>query len=129
VETKLTVGRIVWAELYDPQGSNPKVRPAVLLSPGEAGDWLAVAVSTQTDMAPAEVCVELPWHRSGHPRTKLTQRNVAVCTWRAFLKPQQILNLGGIVPVPVFQRIMSVLVGLMGAEETDGTGTPPQASG
>ena len=109
----LVVGRIVWAELYDPQGRNPKVRPAVLVTPTATGEWLAVAISTQIAMAPAEVCVELPWHRNGHPRTKLTQRNVALCTCRVFLKPEHIESLGVFTPLKQYQMIQQILNQLM----------------
>jgi mRNA-degrading endonuclease toxin of MazEF toxin-antitoxin module len=65
-------GRIVWVELPDPQGGNPKRRPAVIVSevPEDRPDaevWV-VAVTTQVDAAPADASVELPWHRDRHPR-------------------------------------------------------------
>jgi len=121
VNSKLIVGRIVWAELLDPQGRNSKVRPAVLISPSVNGDgWLAVALTTKIDMAPADVCVELPWHRDGHPKTQLNQRNAAVCTWRAFLSPEQIVGLGGFAPMAHFQRILEVLEHLRQRDTPDG---------
>lgn len=78
-------GRIIWVELPDPQGRNPKCRPAVIVTPDadirEDGEVWVVAISTQRDAAPAEDQVELPWHRDGHPRTGLKERCAAVCTW------------------------------------------------
>ncbi len=111
----LVAGRIVWAELFDPQGRNPKIRPAILVGPS-AGimEWLAGAVSTKVDAAPPGVCVELPWHREGHPRTELKARSVAVCTWHAFLSPDHIVELGGFTPLPQLQRILTILDTLSG---------------
>jgi mRNA-degrading endonuclease toxin of MazEF toxin-antitoxin module len=64
-------GRIVWVELLDPQGRNPKCRPAVIVSPDAdiraAGEVWLVGISTQLDEAAPEAQVELPWHRGRHP--------------------------------------------------------------
>ena len=80
-------GRIVWVEITDPQGVNPKCRPAVIVTPTEEiqpdADLLVVAISTQLQNAPPEATVELPWDRKGHPKTGLKVRCVAVCTWLA----------------------------------------------
>jgi len=79
-------GRIVWVELPDPQGRNAKHRPVVILTateeikPGEP--IVGVAISTTIDPAFPEAHVEIPWHRSGHPKTGLSKRSAAVCTWR-----------------------------------------------
>lgn len=106
-------GRIVWAELLDPQGRNPKVRPAVIITTTPEirpnGEVVVVAVTTQPDMAPAEVCVELPWQRGGHPRTKLNQRNVAVCTWLVTIPMAEIESVGGVVPLAQMSRIIEIV--------------------
>lgn len=106
-------GRIVWAELLDPQGRNPKVRPAVVVTATPEirpdGDVVVVAVTTQLDSAPAEVCIELPWQRGGHPRTKLNQRNVAVCTWLVTLPVAEIESVGGVVPFTQLARILDIV--------------------
>ncbi|MDY3552718.1 type II toxin-antitoxin system PemK/MazF family toxin [Gemmata sp. JC717] len=84
MSSPLQQGRIVWVELLDPQGRNPKRRPAVVLTPTAeiepGGEIVVAALSTQLDQSPADVSVELPWHRDGHPRTKLNRRAVVVCT-------------------------------------------------
>ena len=83
--SQLSRGRIVWVELLDPQGRNPKCRPAVIVTPDADiradGEVWIVAISTQLDEAAAEDQVELPWDRRGHPRTGLRERCAAVCTW------------------------------------------------
>lgn len=99
---QLCRGRIVWVELLDPQGRNPKCRPAVIVTPDEEiqtdGEVWVVAISTQLDEAPAEAQVQLPWDRRGHPRTGLKERSAAVCTWMEKVSVAQIQECAGIVP-------------------------------
>jgi mRNA-degrading endonuclease toxin of MazEF toxin-antitoxin module len=95
-------GRIVWVELPDPQGRNPKCRPAVIVTPDAEiqpdGEVWVVAISTQFDAAPAEDRVELPWDRRGHPKTKLKERCAVVCTWMEKVSVASIQECPGIVP-------------------------------
>ncbi len=95
-------GRIVWVELLDPQGRNPKRRPAVIVTPDEEiqpdGEVWVVAISSQLDAAPAEDQVELPWDRRGHPKTKLKERCAAVCSWMERVSVASIQEYAGIVP-------------------------------
>ena len=95
-------GRIVWVELADPQGRNPKCRPAVVVTPDadirEDGEVWVVAISTRLDEAPAEAQVELPWDRRGHPRTGLKERCAAVCTWMAKVPVAAVQGWAGTVP-------------------------------
>jgi mRNA-degrading endonuclease toxin of MazEF toxin-antitoxin module len=99
---QLCRGRIVWVELLDPQGHNRKSRPAVIVTPDADiqadGEVWVVAISTQVDETPVEARVELPWDHRGHPRTKLKERCVAVCTWMAKVKVADIRELAGLVP-------------------------------
>jgi mRNA-degrading endonuclease toxin of MazEF toxin-antitoxin module len=95
-------GRIVWLELLDPQGRNPKCRPAVIVSPdadiGADGEVWVVGVSTQRNEAPAEVQAELPWDPRKHPRTGLRERCAAICTWMKKVKVLSIQEYAGVVP-------------------------------
>lgn len=95
-------GRIVWVELLDPQGRNPKCRPAVIVTPDAEfqpdGEVWVVAISSQLDAAPAEDQVELPWDRRGHPRTGLKERCAAVCTWMEKVSVASIQQSAGVVP-------------------------------
>lgn len=108
-------GRIVWAEVLDPQGRNPKRRPAVVLTPTAEiraeGDVVVAALSTQTELSPPGVSVELPWHRDGHPRTKLNRRNVVVCTWLVTLPVASIQpdDTGGLVPFAEMARVLEIV--------------------
>jgi hypothetical protein len=89
-------------ELTDPQGRNPKDRPAVIVTATEEiqpdGEVWVVAISTQMDAAPAEEQVALPWHPQRHPRTGLTERSSAVCTWLRKVPLSSIRKYGGMVP-------------------------------
>ncbi|MCI0460033.1 MAG: type II toxin-antitoxin system PemK/MazF family toxin [Gemmataceae bacterium] len=100
--SQLCRGGIVWVELLDPQGRNPTCRPAVIVSPDvdirADGEVWVVAISTQLHEAPAAVQVELPWHRNGHPRTRLKERCAAVCTWMEKVPVANIQGYAGIVP-------------------------------
>ena len=113
----------MWAELLDPQGRNPKRRPAVVLTPMAEikpdGEIVAAALSSQIDQSPADVPVELPWHRDGHPRTKLNRRNVVVCNWLVTLPVAAIGpdDIGGSVPFAQMARILEIVAAL-------GTGAP-----
>jgi mRNA-degrading endonuclease toxin of MazEF toxin-antitoxin module len=89
-------------ELLDPQGQNRTCRPAVIVTPDadirDDGEVWVVAISTQLDAAPAEVQVELPWDRRGHPRTGLKERCAAVCTWMEKVSVASIQGCAGTVP-------------------------------
>ena len=124
----LQQGRIVWAELLDPQGRNPKRRPAVVLTPTAEirpdGELVVAALSSQTDQSPPDVSVEVPWHRDGHPRTKLNRRNVVVCTWLVALPVAAIGpdDLAGVVPFAQLGRILEIVR----SRQSDSTNLPPE---
>jgi mRNA-degrading endonuclease toxin of MazEF toxin-antitoxin module len=123
VSATLQQGRIIWVELLDPQGRNPKRRPAVILTLTEEirpeGEVVVAALSSQTDQSSQETSVEVPWHRKGHPRTKLNRRNVVVCTWLATVPVTTIrLNdIGGIVPFAQMARVLEIVRSLEGVRE------------
>ena len=114
--TPLEQGRILWIELLDPQGRNLKIRPAVIVTSTSEihsdGVVVVVAISTQIDSMPEDVCVELPWHRDGHPKTKLNARNVAICTWAVPIHVSSIVSAGGRVPLKQMKEILSILLRL-----------------
>jgi mRNA-degrading endonuclease toxin of MazEF toxin-antitoxin module len=127
VSTPLQQGRIIWVALLDPQGRNSKRRPAVILTPTSEirpdGDVVVAALSSQTDQSPPEVSVEAPWHRDGHPKTKLNRRNVVVCTWLATLKVATIQpdDIGGLMPFAQMARVLEIVRAL----EKPATDEPP----
>ena len=69
----LQQGSIVWVELVDPAGRNPKTRPAVVLTPSNEilpGGTIYVAAASSTFNEPLPVNqVVLPWHPQKHPVT------------------------------------------------------------
>jgi mRNA-degrading endonuclease toxin of MazEF toxin-antitoxin module len=132
VSSPLQQGRIVWVELFDPQGRNPKIRPAVILTSTpeikQDGEVVVAALSSQVDQSPPEVSVELPWHRDGHPRTKLNRRNVVVCSWLSTIPVNSIdsTNLGGIVPFAQMAKILEIVQSLrVSSAEPPPTDTKP----
>jgi mRNA-degrading endonuclease toxin of MazEF toxin-antitoxin module len=95
-------GRIVLAEVPDPNGQNPKARPLVIVTATEeiqeGKPFVGVAVSTTIPHPVPDDCVELPYHHAGHPRTGLRKRCVAVCTWRHALTHEDVIRDLGRVP-------------------------------
>ena len=116
-------GRIVWVELLDPQGRNPKCRPAVIVTPDseirDDGEVWVVAISTQIGAASPEAEVELPWDRRGHARTKLKERSAAVCTWMEKVSVASIREYAGIVPG---RQLLEIQKRLKLLEEPGGSG-------
>ncbi len=125
----LQQGRIVWIELFDPQGRNPKRRPAVILTPTNeiraGSDVVVAAISSQTDQSPAEVSVEVPWHRDGHPRTKLNRRNIVVCTWLVTIPVDAITeaDLGGMIPFAEMAKVLTIVRDLQNPASSPPTDT------
>jgi mRNA-degrading endonuclease toxin of MazEF toxin-antitoxin module len=107
----LCQGRIVRVEVSDPQGRNPKVRPAVIITPTEAirpdGVVELVAITGTQDPALADVQVALPWHAQGQTKTRLTKPCLAVCTWTFASPVTSIQSQGGIVPDRQLLQILS----------------------
>jgi mRNA-degrading endonuclease toxin of MazEF toxin-antitoxin module len=106
-------GRIIWAEVPDPQGRNPKKRPLIILTPTEEilpdGPVQCVVISSQFNQAPAEVQVSLPWQAQGHPRTGLRKRCAAVCTWLVSISQSGIESYGGLVPAKQLLQIEQII--------------------
>lgn len=114
-------GRIIRATILDPQGRNAKSRPVVVVVPPVDNDPATtlgvIGVSTQIGMAPADVCVSLPWQNGGHPRTGLSARCEAVCTWLETITVANVEREIGQVPADRMLAILQILTRL----------TPPAA--
>jgi mRNA-degrading endonuclease toxin of MazEF toxin-antitoxin module len=123
--SQLCRGRIVWVELLDPQGRNPKCRPGVIVTPDADirvdGDVWVVAVTTRLDEAPAQALVELPWDPRGHPRTGLKERCAAVCTWMEKVNVTAIKGYAGIVPG---RKLLDILTRIMPLNPPSEPGAP-----
>jgi mRNA-degrading endonuclease toxin of MazEF toxin-antitoxin module len=113
-------------ELADPQGRNPKCRPAVVVSPDaeirDDGDVWVVAITTQLSEAPAEVQVELPWERRGHVRTKLKERCAAVCSWMAKVSAATLQDYAGVVPG---RQMLEILTRIKPFKDVEDSAQPP----
>jgi mRNA-degrading endonuclease toxin of MazEF toxin-antitoxin module len=107
---QLVRGRIVEAEVVDPQGRNRKQRPLIIVTATDeiqAGTPLvAVAVSTTFPHPIPDDCVELPFHPGGQSRTGLRKRSVAVCSWLATLTHADVTREIGHVPA---QQMLVIL--------------------
>lgn len=107
----LQQGRIIWVTVCDPNGENPKERPAVIITATSEIELdkpiVAVAITgTLKDPLPPEY-VELPWHRNKHPRTGLKKRCAAQCHWLIVIKQNDIKEYGGIVPESKMVEILA----------------------
>ena len=109
----LQQGRIIWAVIRDLNGQNPKERPAVIITATAEIEpdrpIAAVAITgTLTDPLSPEF-VELPWHRSKHPKTGLKKQCAANCRWVIEIDPADIKEYAGVVPeaqmFEILQRI------------------------
>ena len=93
---------VIGSRLLDPQGRNPKDRPAEIVTPTEelnvdAPIYVVAITTTLPDPLPDDH-VAIPWQRPRHPRTGLNERNAAVCHWLARVEPERIDRVIGFVP-------------------------------
>ncbi len=109
----LQQGSIIWVELVDPAGRNPKTRPAVVLTASHellAGGKIYVAAASSTFNEPLPVNqVALPWHPQKHPVTGLRKKCVVMCDWIAEIDSAQILEIGGVCPPAILFQILAQL--------------------
>jgi hypothetical protein len=59
---------------------------------------LAVAITGTLSLPLPNDHVELPWHAQKHPRTGLTKRCAAVCSWLLEVMEEDVVSIGGRVP-------------------------------
>ena len=109
----LEQGRIVWAEVLDPDGRNRKRRPLVILTPSNQvspGDpYIAVAVTTRLEQPLPPDHVPLPWHAQKRVKTRLNKPCAAVCTWLVEVREEEILERAGIVPKRQLREIIRLV--------------------
>jgi mRNA-degrading endonuclease toxin of MazEF toxin-antitoxin module len=112
----LQFGRIVWAEIVDANGI-PKLRPGVIVTPTDRitpGVLLdVIAVTSRVPEPLPQDHVLLPWHAQRHPRTGLTRKCAAVCTWVVRIRHTAIREVAGIVPGTVMLEILSKVTALL----------------
>lgn len=102
-------GRVVWVTLNDPQGRNPKRRPAVIITPTDDitpdGEVWVVGVTTTAELAPEEVRTLLQYDPQGKCRSGLRERCWAVSTWVAKMPASAIETYAGTIPGPQMAEI------------------------
>jgi hypothetical protein len=123
----LVTGRIVWAQVPDPNGIS-KLRPVVIVTPttrlAATEPFDVAAVSSRLPEPLPEDHVLLPWHAQGHPRTGLNRRCAVICTWLAQITATEIQDVAGIVPTPIMNEILAKIRAALPAPPA-----PPPARG
>lgn len=106
----LQQGSIVWVEVSDPAGRNPKCRPAVIVTPDAeicAGQPIVVVAATTKVGQPLPANrVPLPWQAGKHPITGLYKECVAVCDWLVEIDQSQIKDIAGVCPPDILSTIL-----------------------
>jgi hypothetical protein len=109
----LQQGSIIWAWMVDRHGRNPKCRAGIIITVSEdirsGTDLVVVAIASEPDKESLGPSVKLPWHRSGHPRTRLKQPCYAICHWLAPVAVEDIVDVGGYVSGPLLRDILENL--------------------
>ncbi len=105
----LQLGQIVWAAVADARGYR-KLRPAVIVAPSDriraGGPLEAVAVTSRLPEPLPPDHVLLPWHRQRHPKTGLTRKCAAVCTWVVRIHPDDVQDAAGVLPGATLLEIL-----------------------
>ena len=106
-------GCIVRAEVRDPQGGNPKVRPLVIVTATEeiaaCDTVVGVAVTSVFSEPLQDDEVALPWQVTGVARTSSTRPCVAKCSWLFEIEKQDDLEIKGSVPATHITEIIEKL--------------------
>jgi mRNA-degrading endonuclease toxin of MazEF toxin-antitoxin module len=106
-------GRIILAEVPDPQNHNPKTRPAVIVSRSDEiqaeGLIACVAITSAVpEKLPAD-CVLLPFHPGGKSRTGLRKRCAAKCSWLFQIAVEKINKYIGLASPQKLQEILACI--------------------
>lgn len=114
----LRQGSIVWAEVRDKYGNEPKHRPVAIISPDDdirelpfvAGVVCSHSAAAQSPLA--DCWVELPYHRKRNCCTKLAKPTVAIPTWvvKVATTGHSPDNIGGWVPMRLVNEIVTTIV-------------------
>jgi hypothetical protein len=103
---------IIFAEVLDPNGQNPKTRRVVVLTPdGELAAGFPIVVAGVTGTLPKPLTsdyVKLPYKNppGRHPKTGLTKEAAVLCTWVISITPNEIRGHSGFVP-PAYMAIVN----------------------
>lgn len=103
---------IVWTkDALDPNGNNPKNRPAVVMSKDCSGSSVfLVFITGEFDEPLPPEQVQMRWRRDGHPITGLYKECVALTTWfDPSFDLSRILKRAGYCPDQQFAQILLML--------------------
>jgi hypothetical protein len=113
---QVSQGSIIRANVTDPSGRNPKVRPLVVLTANSdlasSNSVVAAAVTREIADPPADDEVLLPWHPSGKSRTRLRARCGAKCSWLREIKIADIVEVRGHCPSAELEQILARVANL-----------------
>lgn len=107
---------VVVTGMFDPNGVNPKDRPAVVVTPSNeldaGGPVIVAAISTLRPGPVPEDHIPLPWHPQGHVRTGLKTNCAVVCRWLERVQPSRISRVIGFVPGRRLEEVAAMLTRL-----------------
>lgn len=109
-ELEISEGDVVWVELLDQQGGNPKIRPAVVVAPNATGTlFVVVAGTTKFDPEdPDPNVIQLPIGTKVQPsKTGLTEPTAIICDWFDTIDPKEVESRSGAVPDILFNAILN----------------------
>lgn len=111
----LSQGAVVLAVLLDPNGRNPKRRPAVVITATTdileyGNDEIHVAgITTKFDPSNLQADeVIVPYSRSGNARTGLTEKSVVKCDWLKTVSCSDVQVIGHLPGEHLYQVIQRV---------------------
>jgi mRNA-degrading endonuclease toxin of MazEF toxin-antitoxin module len=106
-------GSILWIQLTDPDGKNPKERPALLLSSNEkimeGGELVVAAISTVFSRPIPSHWFELPSRPGGDPVTGLDQPCVVKSDWLKRVEATDVITELGMAPSRVVRQVLAYL--------------------
>lgn len=96
---KIVQGTIVRANVVDPQGNNPKIRPLVVVTPTHEitpdATLVAVAITGRFSDPLAVDEVMMPYNPNGTSISKLRKRCVAKCSWMCHITMSNVIEVKG----------------------------------
>jgi hypothetical protein len=102
---------IIFAEVLDPNGQNPKTRRVVVRTPdSELASGFPIVVAGVTSTLPDPLTadyVKLPYNNppGRHPKTGLTKAAAVLCTWVGSITMNDVKGRSGFVP-PAYMSIV-----------------------
>jgi hypothetical protein len=109
---RIRYGDILFANVNDPNGQNPKTRHVVVLTPDAAlAAAYPIVVAGVTGTLPDPLTgdyVLLPYKNppGRHPKTGMTKKAAVFCTWTVMIREEDVQGRSGFVP-PTYLAIVA----------------------